>query len=348
MGGITEGHATENRVACIDPEDVGDLHKRKSEGLSEGEGVLHLRAGRTDRDRFPGHHHTGAEKDGEDQKRQKQLDGPQPCEASAESPLRLVLRNHREVKERGQRDEALVGEDHEEKAEAGAQVGTRAAALHVIEKTPEGQQGKQQGEGLEESEHLCDLVGREVRLEVEHAGQQADGLSDPHALRHPREATQATAEEIDHPGDRDVQEHVEASIPVHVRADQAKLEVAQRPVERAEVSLRHLRKGEGPEILTAIEGPEVEVVTVKCPYAEVPVDKQPEQKEQDECHSCHKNMFTVLGLADMRHTPSYRSASAHPSPVPSAASGTLPVPLSPDCDFRCFASSPLRHAHGRP
>ena len=25
VGGITEGHATENRVACIDPEDVGDL-----------------------------------------------------------------------------------------------------------------------------------------------------------------------------------------------------------------------------------------------------------------------------------------------------------------------------------
>ena len=72
VGGITEGHATENRVACIDPEDVGDLCKRKSEGLGEGEGVLHLRAGRTDRDRFPGHHHTGAEKDGEDQKRQKQ------------------------------------------------------------------------------------------------------------------------------------------------------------------------------------------------------------------------------------------------------------------------------------
>ena len=352
-------------MACIDPEDVGDLRKREAEGLGEGKGVLHLRAGRTDRDRFPSHHHTGAEKDGEDQKRQKQLEDPPEavhrcyfvrsrtgrpgrCEASAEPPLREVLRNLREVKERGQRDEALVGKDHEEKAEAGAQVGTRAAALHVIEKAPEGQQRKQQGEGLEESEHLCDLVGREVRLQVEHTGQQTDDLSDPHALRHPREAAQATAEEIDHPGDRDVQEHVEAGIPVHVRADQAKLEVAHRPVERAEVSLRHLRKGEGPEILAAIEGPEVEVVTVKCPYAEVPVDKQPEQKEQDECHSCHKNMFTVLGLADMHHTPSYRSASAHPSPVPSAASGTLPVPLSPDCDFRCFASSPLRHAHGRP
>ena len=55
-----------------------------------------------------------------------------------------------------------MSEDHEEEAEAGAQVSTRAAALHVIEKAPEGQQGKQQSEGLEESEHLCDLVGREV------------------------------------------------------------------------------------------------------------------------------------------------------------------------------------------
>ena len=241
-----------------------------------------------------------------------------------------------------------MGEDHEEEAEAGAQIGTRAAALHVIEEAPEGQKRKQQGEGLEKPEHLCDLVGREVRLQVEHTGQETDGLSEQHAMRYPHKAAQTPAEEINHPGDHDVQEHVEAGIPVDVRADQAKLEVAQRPVERAEVSLRHLRKGEGPEILTAIEGPEVEVVTVQCPDAEMPVDEQPEQKKQDECHACHKNMFTVLGLADMRHTPSYRSASAHPSPAPSAASGTLPVPLSPDCDFRCFASSPLRHALGKP
>ena len=55
-----------------------------------------------------------------------------------------------------------MGEDHEEEAEAGAQVGTCAAALHVIEEAPEGQQRKQQSEGLEESEHLCDLVGCEV------------------------------------------------------------------------------------------------------------------------------------------------------------------------------------------
>ena len=167
-------------------------------------------------------------------------------------------------------------------------------------------------------------------------------------MRYPREAAQTPTAKIDHPGNRHIQKHVEAGIPVDMRADQEKLEIAHRPVERAEVSLRHLRKGEGPEVLTAIEGPEVEVVTVQCPYTEMPVYEQPEQKEQDECHSCHKNMFTVLGLADMRHTPSYRSASVHPSPVPSAASGTLPVPLSPDCDFRCFASSPLRHAHDRP
>ena len=63
-------------MACIDPEDVGDLRKREAEGLGEGEGVLHLRAGRADRDRIPGHHHTNAEKGREDQERQKQFKQP--------------------------------------------------------------------------------------------------------------------------------------------------------------------------------------------------------------------------------------------------------------------------------
>ena len=203
-----------------------------------------------------------------------------------------------------------MGEDHEEEAEAGAQVGTRATALHVIEEAPEGQQRKEQGEGLEESEHLCDLVGGEVRLQVEHAGQETDGLSEQPAMRHPCEAAQASTEEVDHPRNRDVQEHVEAGIPVDVRADQAELEVAQRPVERAEVSLRHLRKGEGPEILAAIEGPEVEVVTIECPDIEVPVDEQPEQKKQDECCSCIQprmpaSLFHCVPLLCLFHTPSY-------------------------------------------
>ena len=167
-GSVREGHATEDLVACIDPEDVGDLHKREAEGLGKGEGVLHLRTGRTDRDGLPGHHHTAAEKDSEDHEWQKQLEDPrhfrrpERCEAPTEPPLRAVLREHREVKEWRKCDVALMGEDHEEEVEAGAQVGTRAAALHVIEEAPEGQQRKQQGEGLEESEHLCDLVGREV------------------------------------------------------------------------------------------------------------------------------------------------------------------------------------------